>query len=203
MRCMCVFLASIAFAQTAPTPDPPPDKSAHTPSAAELMHASIDKQRAAVRRQAQAVGATLMPWAPSPAFPGAQADCDPIATDIVTPLIENAAKANDLQVPLVRGVIEQESAYRPCAVSRRGAQGLMQLMPDTAAELNVNDVFDPKQNIAAGAKYLKQLLDKYKGDNKLALAAYNAGAVAVDAANGVPDIQETRDYVDAILKKLK
>ena len=111
-----------------------------------------------------------MPWAPSPAFPGAQADCDAIAAEIVTPLIENAAKANDLQVPLVRGVMEQESAYRPCAVSRRGAQGLMQLMPDTAADLNVSDVFDPKQNIAAGAKYLKQLLDKYKGDNKLALA---------------------------------
>jgi soluble lytic murein transglycosylase-like protein len=79
----------------------------------------------------------------------------------------------------------------------------MQLMPDTAADLNVNDVFDPKQNIAAGAKYLKQLLDKYKGDNKLALAAYNAGPAAVDAANGVPDIPETRDYVDAILKRLK
>jgi soluble lytic murein transglycosylase-like protein len=76
-------------------------------------------------------------------------------------------------------------------------------MPDTAADFNVNDVFDPKQNIAAGAKYLKQLLDKYKGDNKLALAAYNAGPAAVDAANGVPDIPETRDYVDAILKKLK
>jgi soluble lytic murein transglycosylase-like protein len=167
------------------------------------MHASIEKQRAAVRRQAQAAGATLMPWAPSPAFAGVQADCDPIATDVVTPLIENAAKANDLEAPLVRSVIEQESAYRPCAVSRRGAQGLMQLMPDTAADLKVNDVFDPKQNIAAGAKYLKQLLDKYKGDNKLALAAYNAGPAAVDAANGVPDIPETRDYVDAILKKLK
>jgi soluble lytic murein transglycosylase-like protein len=144
-----------------------------------------------------------MPWAPSPAFAGARADCDPIAADVVTPLIENAAKANDLAVLLVRGVIEQESAYRPCAVSRRGAQGLMQLMPDTAADLNVNDVFDPKQNITAGAKYLKHLLDKYKGDNKLALAAYNAGPAAVDAANGVPDIPETRDYVDAILKKLK
>ena len=200
---MCVFLASLAFAQTAPTPDPPPVKPAHTPTAAELMHASIERQRAAVRRQAQAAGATLMPWAPSPSFPGGEPPCDPIATDVVTPLIENAAKANDLPVPLIRGVIEQESAYRPCAVSNRGAQGLMQLMPDTAADLNVNDVFDAKQNIAAGAKYLKQLLDKYKGDNKLALAAYNAGPAAVDAVNGIPDIPETRDYVDAILKKLK
>ena len=80
---------------------------------------------------------------------------------------------------------------------------MMQLMPETAGELNVKDVFDPKENIEAGARYLKQLLNKYKGDNKLALAAYNAGPSAVDSANGVPDIPETRDYVDAILKKIK
>jgi len=77
----------------------------------------------------------------------------------------------------------------------------MQLMPDTASKLSVKDVFDPQQNIEGGAKYLKQLLDKYKGDNKLALAAFNAGPAAVDAAAGVPDIPETRDYVDAILKR--
>jgi soluble lytic murein transglycosylase-like protein len=126
-----------------------------------------------------------------------------MADEVVTPLIESAAKANELPAPLVRAVIEQESGLRPCAVSPKGAQGLMQIMPDTAGELELKDVFNPKENIAAGSKYLKQLLDKYKGDNKLALAAYNAGAAAVDAANGVPDIQETRDYVDAILKKIK
>jgi len=221
MRWMCIFVASVALAQTAPTPAPQADKAeekvaekaeekvadkaAHPATAAELMRASIEKQRAAVRKQAQAAGATLIPWSPGPPLSPdpAQPECDPIAADVVTPLIESAAKANDLQAPLVRAVIEQESAYRPCAVSRKGAQGLMQIMPDTAGELNVKDVFDPKDNIAAGAKYLKQLLDKYKGDNKLALAAYNAGPAAVDAVNGVPDIQETRDYVDAILKKLK
>ena len=79
----------------------------------------------------------------------------------------------------------------------------MQLMPDTAGDLSVKDVFDARENIAAGSKYLKQLMDKYKGNNRLALAAYNAGTAAVDAVNGVPDIQETRDYVDAILKKIK
>jgi soluble lytic murein transglycosylase-like protein len=173
------------------------------------MRASIEKQRAAVRKQAESAGATLIPWSPGPPLSppssggAAQADCDPIADAVVTPLIESSAKANDLQVPLVRAVIEQESAFRPCAVSKKGAQGLMQIMPETAGELNVKDAFDPKENIAAGAKYLKQLLDKYKGDNKLALAAYNAGQGAVDAANGVPDIQETREYVDAILKKIK
>ena len=168
------------------------------------MRASIEKQRSAVRRQAQSAGATMVPWTPAPPLlDGALPECDPIASDVVTPIIESAAKANALKVELVRAVIEQESGYRPCAVSRKGAQGLMQIMPDTAADLHVKDAFDPQENIAAGAKYLKQLLDKYKGDNKLAIAAYNAGPAAVDAANGVPEIQETRDYVDSILKKIQ
>jgi soluble lytic murein transglycosylase-like protein len=204
MRWMCLLAASVALAQTTPAPAPSVDKAASARSPAELMRASIEKQRSAVRKQAQSAGATMMPWtAAPPLFDGALPECDPIAADIVTPMIESAARVNALKVELVRAVIEQESGYRACAVSRKGAQGLMQIMPDTAAELHVKDVFDPQENIAAGCKYLKQLLDKYKGDNKLALAAYNAGPAAVDAANGVPDVQETRDYVDAILKKLQ
>jgi soluble lytic murein transglycosylase-like protein len=172
------------------------------------MRASIEKQRAAVRHQAEAAGATLIPWSPAdgpPATPEAAAEppCDPVADAVLAPLIETAAKANTLQAKLVRAVIEQESAFRPCAVSPKGAQGLMQLMPETAGELNVKNPFDPKESIAAGARYLKQLLDKYKGDTKLALAAYNAGPSAVDTANGIPDIPETRDYVAAILKKIE
>jgi soluble lytic murein transglycosylase-like protein len=197
MRWMCVFAASVAMAQTAPPQ-----------SAGDRMRASIEKQREAVRKQAKDAGATLIPWSPSalgeaPAAAAPPPACDAIADEVVTPLIEGAAKDNSLPVNMVRAVIEQESGYRPCAVSPKGAQGLMQIMPDTAGDLELKDAFDPKQNIVAGTKYLKQLLDKYKGDNKLALAAYNAGSAAVDAANGVPDIQETRDYVDAILKKLK
>ena len=202
---MCLLVVSVAMAQTTPPAAPPETPPATPPapkSAAERMKASIEKQRAAVRKQAESAGATLIPWSPAPPLL-AQADCDPLATEVVTPLIENAAQANSLPVALVRGVIEQESAYRPCAVSKKGAQGLMQIMPETAGDLNVHDAFDPKENIGAGTKYLKQLLDKYKGDNRLALAAYNAGQGAVDAANGVPDIQETREYVDAILKKIK
>jgi soluble lytic murein transglycosylase-like protein len=214
---MCIFFASLALAQTPPPPAPPPpapppETPARVPSAAELMRASVDKQRAAmaaqqdaVRKQAQGAGATLVPWSPPPAPADAAAEpaCDPIGADIVTPFVENAAKANHLEVKLVNAVIERESAFRPCAVSSKGAQGLMQLMPETASELSVKDVFDPKENIAAGAKYLKELLDKYKGDTKLALAAYNAGPAAVDAIGAIPDIQETRDYVDAIIKKIK
>lgn len=226
MRWICILVASVAMAQTGtvpakPTPaaatpaTPAPDRSATAAptapalpakpagTAAELMRASLDKQRASIRRQAQATGAELIPWTPSPFFDGPAPACDPVADTIVTPLIDSAAQANSLPAPLVRAVIEAESAYRPCAVSNKGAEGLMQIMPDTAAALNVSDVFDPKQNIAAGAKYLKQLLDRYKGDSKLALAAYNAGPAAVDAANGVPDIPETRNYVDAIMKKVK
>ena len=79
----------------------------------------------------------------------------------------------------------------------------MQLMPATLEQFKVDDAFDPKQNIEAGAQFLKQLLNKYKGNLSLALAAYNSGPATVDQANGIPDIKETRDYVDSILRKLK
>jgi soluble lytic murein transglycosylase-like protein len=78
----------------------------------------------------------------------------------------------------------------------------MQLMPEVASRLGVKDIFDPKQNVEAGAQYLKELLDKYKGDLSRALAAYNAGPAAVDQANGIPDIPETREYVESILGHL-
>jgi len=224
---MCILVASVAMAQTQTTPVPAatppatetqpaiaPAAAASAPasatSAGELMRAAREKQRAAmaaqqtaVRIQAEAAGATMLPWSPSPALEAAAPACDPITDAVVAPWIEEAAKANSVPANLVRAVMEQESGFRPCAVSAKGARGLMQLMPETAGDLSVKDPFDPKENIAAGAKYLKQLLDKYKGDTKLTLAAYNAGPAAVDAANGVPDIPETRDYVDAILKKIK
>jgi soluble lytic murein transglycosylase-like protein len=78
----------------------------------------------------------------------------------------------------------------------------MQLLPATAVQFGVSDAFDPKQNVQAGATFLKQLLDKYKGDIGMALGAYNAGSSTVDQAGGIPNIPETRDYVDAILKKI-
>jgi soluble lytic murein transglycosylase-like protein len=79
----------------------------------------------------------------------------------------------------------------------------MQLMPATVDQFKVDDVFDPKQNIEAGATYLRQLLDKYKDDVKLALAAYNAGPTTVDQTGGIPDIKETRDYVEGVIKKMQ
>jgi hypothetical protein len=176
-------------------------------SPADLQRAAMDKQRAAAQKQAESVGARLKPWGDTitevgPAFESEKPTCDPLADTVTTPLIDGAAQEQGVDTKLLRAVIDQESGFRPCAISAKGAQGLMQLMPGTAQELNVADPFDPKQSIDGGAKYLKQLLDKYKGDIPQALAAYNAGPTATDQAKGVPDIPETRSYVDAILQKL-
>ncbi len=103
---------------------------------------------------------------------------------------------------LVRAVIAQESGFRPCAVSAKGAIGLMQLMPATIEELEVQDALDPGQNIDAGTRLLRRLLDRYNGDLALALAAYNAGPARVDDANGIPPISETMQYVSDLLKKI-
>lgn len=170
-----------------------------------LQQAAIEKQRASVRQQAAHLSLWMTPLAEGP--PGgpreiAPPECDPITDDIAAPLIDSAAKANSVQPKLIRAVMEQESGLRPCAVSAKGAEGLMQLMPETAQELEVSDPFDPGQNVQAGAKYLKQLLDRYKGDVAQALGAYNAGANAVDQSGGIPDIPETRTYVNVILEKL-
>ena len=131
------------------------------------------------------------------------ADCEAMHVPELTPLIEGAAKRHQVESKLLLGVIEQESAFHACAVSSKGAKGLMQLMPATIEQFNVADAFDPVQNIEAGATFLRQLLDKYKGDLKLALAAYNAGAGTVDKSGAIPDIPETRDYVEAIMKKIR
>lgn len=100
---------------------------------------------------------------------------------------------------LVKAVIQAESGYNPNAVSRKGARGLMQLMPKTAEHLKVADTFDPAQNIRGGVKYLRFLLDTCKGDETLALAAYNAGLSKVAQHNGVPPYAETRNYVEKVL----
>ena len=164
--------------------------------ALEKQKASIARQQVSIHQQADTAGATMMPQdAPEPV-------CDAVPESIVAPLIEGVARGQQLNPQLIRAVIEKESAFRPCAVSRNGALGLMQLMPATADQFGLRDVFDPGENINAGARYLKQLLEKYSGDLAKALGAYNSGPATVDQAGGTPDIPETREYVDAIMKKL-
>jgi soluble lytic murein transglycosylase-like protein len=112
--------------------------------------------------------------------------------------IDLAAARHNVDPSLVRAVIKVESNFNPNAVSRKGAMGLMQLMPQTARQLNVDNPFDPQQNVDAGVRHLKRLMESYGGDIKLSLAAYNAGAGAVARSAGVPRIAETRKYVKRI-----
>jgi soluble lytic murein transglycosylase-like protein len=116
-------------------------------------------------------------------------------------LIETAARSSGLEPALVKAVLVAESGADPQAVSPRGASGLMQLMPATARQYGVRDIFDPEQNIRAGTQYLRDLKHRYGNDLRLMLAAYNAGPGAVDQNHGVvPPFGETLEYIPRVLK---
>src|SRR5580698_1498118 len=112
--------------------------------------------------------------------------------------IDAAAVRHNVDPSLVRSVVKVESNFNLNAVSRKGAMGLMQLMPSTARSLNVSNPFDPQQNVEAGVRHLRKLLDSYGGDVRLSLAAYNAGSKAVSRSAGVPHFRETQNYVRRI-----
>lgn len=124
--------------------------------------------------------------------------------DKYEPLINEVCEKYHMDSAIIKAIIKAESNFDPYATSWKGAQGLMQLMPETAYELNVNDVYHPRDNLEGGVKYMKYLLERFNNDLSLALAAYNAGENAVLKYNwSIPPYAETRQYVNKVLRYLK
>jgi len=157
-----------------------PDSSAQKTSSAKALIVRADRRTGKLVRSVAPVKAAQ----PSPVINVAE-------------IVDKAAHDNNVDPLLVHSIIQVESNYNPYAVSSKGAQGLMQLMPPTARDLGVRDSFDPRQNIEAGVRYLKYLQDLYK-DDRLALAAYNAGPGAVEKYKSIPPYPETKDYVNRV-----
>ena len=118
---------------------------------------------------------------------------------LLQPVILEASERYKVDHAIIRAIIRAESSYNIMAISNKGAEGLMQLMPKTAKELGVTDSFNPTQNIHAGVRYFKQLLERFKGNVRLALAAYNAGSQNVMEYNGIPPFKATQSYIKKVL----
>ncbi len=160
---------------------------------------------AEIYRSLRQSGRTLTPTdiaglkgAPTPAVPSSGGAALPPAQ--LNPLVQAASQQYDVPADLLRSVIHAESAGDPAAVSSKGAKGLMQLTDTTSAAMGVANPFDPLQNVMGGARYLRTLLDRYHGNEGLALAGYNAGPATVDRFGGIPPYPETQDYVSRVLQ---
>jgi soluble lytic murein transglycosylase-like protein len=197
-----LLVAPLAAAQTAPVQN--------AAAIRARMEESLRQQKESVARQLQSVH-TTQPSAVLPSLPAPRAlrpilstlrACDAISPGSFDPQIKAEADRQGVAPELLRAVISAESAFVPCAVSDKGAMGLMQLMPATAQAMGVTDPMDPGDNLRGGVRYLGQLLERYGGDLSLALSAYNAGPGLVDKYGGIPPIPETQNYVREILKKI-
>src|SRR6202047_793388 len=190
--CVCAYLGMLAFcgnpanAQIAKVVDDSGRRffiNAEPPVQTKLLPA---KSHAAIYMPAEA------------SFTGRGRPAMSIDRDGAEKLVREAAERHQVDPALVRAVIETESNWNSSAISRKGAVGLMQLMPTTAQRFGASEYYNPQQNVDAGVKYLKTLLERYDGNLDLALAAYNAGEGAVDRAHGIPAFRETRNYVQKV-----
>ena len=159
------------------------------PRKASTEKAAGEKSSAGSNLNGNGLGLRAANSVPAPSFGQA------LAPDVLHQLVQETAQKHNVDPKLVSAVISTESNWNTSAVSRKGAQGLMQLVPETAQHFGVYNPFDPAQNVDAGVRYLSMLLERYNGDLPKALAAYNAGPSAVDRWGGVPDYRETREYV--------
>ncbi len=165
------------------------------------MEPSLAKQRASVRSQMGGASVYSASWHIPMMMPEGAA-CEPVSQPELARMIDDIAPRQNVNPALVREVARQESGFHPCAISPKGAVGLMQLMPATQSQFQVKNPFSPQESLEAGSKLLRGLLDKYHGDLSLALGAYNAGAQTVDKTGAVPEIPETKNYVFGILNRL-
>ncbi len=122
------------------------------------------------------------------------------SSNVYDEMITEASQKHGVSFPLLKAVIKVESNFNPRAVSRAGALGLMQIMPENAKAFRMRDPFDPRENILTGTQYFRELLERFNGKLHLALAAYNAGPTVVDRYNRIPPIKETEDYVERVMK---
>jgi soluble lytic murein transglycosylase-like protein len=178
--------------------------------ASRLLKIEFDSNTRSPRTEAPAAASLPLAPEPSPAAaprplppaapaPAARATLGSARESGLMLLIDEAASRHELDPVLVTAMVRVESNFNARAVSRAGAQGLLQLMPQTSRRLGVADPFDPRQNLDAGARHFRSLLDSFAGDIVLALAAYNAGEDAVRRHGGLPPFSETRSYVDRVL----
>ena len=194
MRLICVLCSLVMVGRASES-----DYSA----ARAAQEASAEKQRVSARAQESVIAArTPSSFFTPPAAPSPEIPCERASDVEIRQAVDAGAKRVGLDIDLVRAVVHKESAYNPCAVSVKGAQGLMQLMPSVQAQFGVTNPYNPGQNIDAGTRLLKQLLNQFGGDLARALSAYNAGAARVEQWGGVPPFPETMNYVSGILEEL-